>query len=145
MHGLVDRALAELAASRAREGEKLDGVLGRDAPTSRRRSRAWRRAFPAIHAAYIEKLGARLREAGLDANEDRMKQELALFATKVDVAEEVARLSTHVAEVRRVLRPAAARASASISSRRSCTARRTRWAANRSMRSCRRPRSSSRC
>ena len=32
-----------------------------------------------------------------------MKQELALFATKVDVAEELSRLSTHVAEVRRVL------------------------------------------
>jgi len=59
--------------------------------------------IPAIHAAYIDKLGARLKEAGLDANEDRMKQELALFATKVDVAEEVARLITHVAEVRRVL------------------------------------------
>ena len=103
VHDLVDRALAELAASRAREGEKLAGVLrarctdieaqvGRVAPR-----------IPAIHSAYIEKLGARLKEAGLDANEDRMKQELALFATKVDVAEEVARLITHVAEVRRVL------------------------------------------
>jgi len=35
--------------------------------------------------------------------EERLKQELALFATKIDVAEEVARLVTHVAEVRRVL------------------------------------------
>ena len=59
--------------------------------------------IPAIHAAYVEKLGARLREAGLDANEERLKQELALFASKVDVAEELARLTTHVAEVRRVL------------------------------------------
>jgi uncharacterized protein (TIGR00255 family) len=103
VNDLVDRALAELAASRAREGDKLAGVLrarctdieaqvGRVAPR-----------IPAIHAAYTEKLGARLREAGLDANEDRIKQELALFATKVDVAEEVARLITHVAEVRRVL------------------------------------------
>ena len=58
---------------------------------------------PAIHAAYNEKLAARLREAGLDPNEDRLKQELALFATKVDVAEELARLTAHVAEVRRVL------------------------------------------
>ncbi len=59
--------------------------------------------IPAIHTAYVEKLGARLREAGLDANEDRLKQELALFATKVDVAEELQRLASHVAEVRRVL------------------------------------------
>jgi uncharacterized protein (TIGR00255 family) len=32
-----------------------------------------------------------------------MKQELALFATKIDIAEEIERLSTHVAEVKRVL------------------------------------------
>src|SRR5207342_3861648 len=58
---------------------------------------------PAIHEAYVEKLTARLREAGLDPDTERLKQELALFATKVDVAEEVSRLVTHVAEVRRVL------------------------------------------
>jgi uncharacterized protein (TIGR00255 family) len=51
----------------------------------------------------LSKLGARLADAGLDSNDDRLKQELALFATKIDVAEEVARLVTHVAEVRRVL------------------------------------------
>ena len=59
--------------------------------------------IPALHAAYVEKLGARLREAGADPSDERLKQELALFATKIDVAEEVARLSTHVAEMRRVL------------------------------------------
>jgi uncharacterized protein (TIGR00255 family) len=46
----------------------------------------------------------KLREAGAEAGDERLKQELALFATKVDVAEEVARLTTHVAEVRRVLK-----------------------------------------
>jgi uncharacterized protein (TIGR00255 family) len=51
----------------------------------------------------VEKLGARLREAGLDPDAERLRQELALYATKVDVAEEVSRLSAHVAEVRRVL------------------------------------------
>ena len=59
--------------------------------------------LPALHAAYLEKLGARLGDAGVDASDDRLKQELALFATKIDVAEEVARLATHVTETRRVL------------------------------------------
>ena len=91
------------AASRAREGAKLAAVLearcaGIEAQVARVAPR-----IPAIHAAFNEKLAARLREAGLDPNEDRLKQELALFATKVDVAEELARLTTHVAEVRRVL------------------------------------------
>ena len=103
MHGLVDRALAELAAARAREGAKLaDVLLARCADIEAQVTRVAPR-IPAIHAAYVEKLGARLREAGLDANEERLKQELALFASKVDVAEELARLTTHVAEVRRVL------------------------------------------
>ena len=103
VHALVEQALSDLAAARAREGDKLKAVLVArcrdiDAQVARVAPR-----IPAIHAAYVEKLGARLREAGLDANEDRLKQELAMFATKSDVAEEVARLSTHVAEVRRVL------------------------------------------
>jgi len=101
---LVDGALAELAAARAREGAKTAQVLeascaGIEVQVARVAPRV-----PAIHAAYNEKLGARLREAGLDPNEDRLKQELALFATKVDVAEELARLTAHVSEVRRVLK-----------------------------------------
>ena len=43
------------------------------------------------------------RKPGLDPDAERLKQELALFATKIDVAEEVSRLIAHVAEVRRVL------------------------------------------
>ncbi len=100
---LVDEALAELAAARAREGAKLAAILSArcddiDAQVARVAPR-----IPAVHAAYTEKLNARLREAGLDPNEDRLKQELALFATKVDVEEELSRLATHVAEFRRVL------------------------------------------
>ena len=103
VNALVDTALAELAAARAREGAKLRAVLdaccdGIEAQVARVAPRV-----PGIHAAYVERLGARLREAGLDPNEERLKQELAVFATKVDVAEEVARLTTHVSEVRRVL------------------------------------------
>ena len=100
---LVDRALADLAASRRREGAKVEAVLeascaGIEAQVARVSPR-----IPVIHAAFNEKLAQRLKEAGLDPNEDRLKQEFALFATKIDVAEELSRLSTHVTEVRRVL------------------------------------------
>jgi uncharacterized protein (TIGR00255 family) len=100
---IVDQALAELAAARAREGAKTSAVLeaccvGIEAQVARVTPR-----IPVIHAAFNEKLAARLRDAGLDPNEDRLKQELALFATKTDVAEELTRLTTHVAEIRRVL------------------------------------------
>ncbi|HVE49385.1 MAG TPA: YicC/YloC family endoribonuclease [Casimicrobiaceae bacterium] len=103
VHALIDAALSELAASRAREGDKLARLLlARCGDIESQIARVAPR-IPALHAAFVEKLGARLREAGFDLNDERMKQELHLFATKIDVAEEVARLSTHVAEVRRVL------------------------------------------
>ena len=100
---LVQQALSELTEARAREGAKLRDVLeARCIDIETQLSRVAPR-IPALHAAFLAKLGARLAEAGLDANEERLKQELALFATRIDVAEEVARLGTHVAEVRRVL------------------------------------------
>lgn len=102
-HELVAQALSELCASREREGAKLvatlvDRCAAIDAEIARVAPRV-----PAIHIAYSEKLGARLRDAGLDPDGERLKQELALFATKVDVAEELSRLATHITEVRRVL------------------------------------------
>ncbi|MFO1311746.1 MAG: YicC/YloC family endoribonuclease [Burkholderiales bacterium] len=101
--GLVGEALRELAGARQREGAKTAAVLlaccaGIEAQVARVTPR-----IPAVHAAYSERLAARLREAGLDPNEERLRQELALFATKVDIAEEIARLTTHVSEVRRVI------------------------------------------
>ena len=100
---LVEEALADFSASRAREGAKLIATLVERCDAIETQIARVAPRIPAIHAAFNEKLGARLREAGLDADQDRLKQELALFATKVDVAEELSRLATHVTEVRRVL------------------------------------------
>jgi uncharacterized protein (TIGR00255 family) len=100
---LVREALADLAASRAREGEKLAAILEDRCRAIETQIERVKPRVPAIHDAYVEKLGARLKEAGLDPDAERIKQELALFATKIDVAEEVSRLSVHIAEVRRVL------------------------------------------
>jgi uncharacterized protein (TIGR00255 family) len=102
-HELLGHALSELAAARSREGAKTRAML--DACCDAIEEQVVRVAprIPVVHAAYLDKLGARLRDAGLDPDQERLKQELALFATKIDVAEEVSRLRTHVAEVRRVL------------------------------------------
>ena len=100
---LVVQALSELTSARAREGTKLRTVLeARCTDIETQLTRVAPR-IPALHAAYMEKLGGRLRDAGLEPNDERLKQELALFATRIDIAEEVARLTTHVAEIRRVL------------------------------------------
>jgi uncharacterized protein (TIGR00255 family) len=59
--------------------------------------------IPQLIAAHQEKLASRLREAMANNDDDRIRQELALFAQKIDVDEELSRLQTHIAEVRRVL------------------------------------------
>ena len=101
---LVEQALAELSAARAREGAKIAALLETCCADIEAQVARVAPRIPAIHAAFNERLATRLRDAALDPNEDRLKQELALFATKIDVAEELARLTTHVAEIRRVLR-----------------------------------------
>jgi uncharacterized protein (TIGR00255 family) len=103
VNALVGEALEELSAARRREGAKTQATLEACCAAIEVQIERVTPRIPAIHAAYTEKLSIRLREAGLDPDADRLKQELALFATKVDVAEELARLATHVAEVRRVL------------------------------------------
>ena len=100
---LVQQALSELTSARAREGGRLRAVLEERCTEIEVQVARVAPRMPALHAAFLDKLGARLKDAGLDPNEDRLKQELALFATKIDVAEEIARLATHVAETRRVL------------------------------------------
>jgi len=100
---LVQHALSELTSARAREGAKLRAVLEERCTDIEGQLTRVTPRIPALHAAYMEKLGSRLRDAGLEPNDDRLKQELALFATRIDVAEEVARLTTHVSEIRRIL------------------------------------------
>jgi uncharacterized protein YicC (UPF0701 family) len=60
--------------------------------------------LPAALAAYRERLAARLREAVATLDEDRIRQEVGVFAAKIDVAEEIARLVTHMDELDRVLK-----------------------------------------
>jgi uncharacterized protein (TIGR00255 family) len=102
-HRLLAQAIAELSASREREGAKLATMLLERCDAIEREVARVAPRIPVLQAAFAERLGARLREAGLDPEGERLKQELALFATKVDVAEELSRLGAHLSEVRRVL------------------------------------------
>jgi uncharacterized protein (TIGR00255 family) len=101
--GLAQQALGEFAAARAREGDKLkDFLLQRVNQIEQLRCDVAPR-IPAAIKAYEEKIGARLREALGGNDDERMRQELALFASKIDVDEELSRLQTHLSEMRRVL------------------------------------------
>lgn len=100
---LAARALDELAATRAREGAKLKEIVLERAGQMEALVTRLKPRLPAIVAALQEKLRQRLEEAGANADDERVRQEIVLFAQKIDVEEEFARLTTHLAEVRRVL------------------------------------------
>ncbi len=96
-------ALDELVASRLREGAKLrQHILDRLAAAVAQVA-ALKPLLPQLAAAQQEKLAARLRESLGEAGHERLAQELALIAQKLDIDEELSRLETHFAEVRRVL------------------------------------------
>ena len=49
--------------------------------------------IPEAQAVFTEKLRQRLQEALGNASDDRILQEVAVFATRIDVAEELSRLT----------------------------------------------------
>jgi uncharacterized protein (TIGR00255 family) len=100
---LLDTVLAEFLASRAREGARLAEVLRERAARMRARVAQVEPLVPAAIADYTERLATKLREAVAALDEERIRQEIGVFAAKIDVAEELARLVTHLNEVERVL------------------------------------------
>ena len=100
---LLQTALDEFTAARAREGEKLRvHLLERLAKMRQLATKALPR-IPALLTAFQEKITARLSDAMINCDDDRIRQELALFASKIDVDEELSRLQTHLDEVERIL------------------------------------------
>ena len=97
------KAIVELTAARAREGAKLAGVIRERVATMRKSVAAVAPHVPEAIAAYKEKMAQRLREALGTADDDRVRQEIAVFGIKIDVDEELQRLATHLDEVERVL------------------------------------------
>src|SRR5262245_6875230 len=96
-------ALVELSAARAREGNKLGNMIRERVARIRARLAELGPLIPQAIAAYEEKLAAKLRETVATAEEERIRQEIALFGVRIDVAEELSRLATHLDEVERVL------------------------------------------
>ncbi|WP_148717272.1 YicC/YloC family endoribonuclease [Chitinolyticbacter meiyuanensis] len=103
LQALLDEALAELAASRNREGEKLkahllERIAGMEAIVADVKPRV-----PQLVIEYEAKLKARFLEALGSGDDDRVRQEIVVFAQKIDVDEELSRLGAHFSEIRRIL------------------------------------------
>jgi len=101
---LCRKALDELVAARAREGEKLAAAVRERVAAMRERIEHVVPMLPKARQAYETRLTERLREAIGSADDERIRAEVALFAAKSDVDEELTRLRAHLAEVERALK-----------------------------------------
>jgi len=100
---LLDKALDDLIDSRRREGERLAELIVQRCESMRGEVEKVKRLMPRILQAVRDRLRARLAEVTTELDEGRLEQEMALLAQRLDVDEEMDRLSTHLDEVERVL------------------------------------------
>jgi len=100
---LLQITLHEFTAARAREGEKLKILLLERLTKMRQLTAMASPLIPALVKAFQEKITVRLNDAMINSENDRIRQELVLFASKIDIDEELSRLGTHLDEVERVL------------------------------------------
>jgi uncharacterized protein (TIGR00255 family) len=101
--GAFERALDDFLAAREREGARLrDFLLERLAAveTILGQVRGW---LPEIRAALRTRLEARLADFKPPLDAGRLEQELVLNLSRLDIDEEMDRLSAHIAEARRIL------------------------------------------
>ena len=100
---LLQQVLRDFADARSREGAKLKEFLLQRVAQIEALCNDVSPRIPAAVAAYEEKLSARLRAVLQGDDNERLHQEIALFASKIDVDEELSRLRTHLTELKRVL------------------------------------------
>jgi uncharacterized protein (TIGR00255 family) len=110
---LIETAIDELLASRAREGARLAGLIRQRAQAMSGIVAQVQTRAPALVAQFGERLSERLRDAAasglagsavpLDEALARIRQEVSLHGMRVDVAEELNRLEIHIAEMIRVI------------------------------------------
>jgi uncharacterized protein (TIGR00255 family) len=101
--GLFGETLEDLVAARTREGGRLRELLeqrcsGLEVLVAQVRAR-----LPEVHSRVRARLGERLAELQINVDRDRLEQELALLLQRLDVDEELDRLSGHIVEIRRVI------------------------------------------
>ncbi len=101
---LLDSVLEEMVAMRRREGEQTAGFIAARLEEVQPLIDGVRARLPELVSAARERLHTRLGELKGEVDEQRLEQEIVLFAQKVDVAEELDRLQTHIAEVQRALK-----------------------------------------
>jgi uncharacterized protein (TIGR00255 family) len=101
----LDGALSALEHMRRREGDALGADLSARLDALEKGATKIRALAPQVVDGYRDRLAARVAELsrGLAADPQRLAQEVAFFADRTDVAEELTRLASHLFQLRALL------------------------------------------
>ena len=96
---LLREALAELNDTRLREGQRIRDLLMTRCAAMRAQVQIVKNRLPEISQRLRDRIVERIGQLGVAPDPDRLEQELVLYAHKMDVDEELDRLSGHLDEV----------------------------------------------
>ncbi|HZV98053.1 MAG TPA: YicC/YloC family endoribonuclease [Methylophilaceae bacterium] len=99
----LTKALQDMSDSRAREGAKLKVLILERLAEMETLVDQIKPILPQQVKAYQERLLAKVHESLKNVDQERINQEVTLFSQRVDVDEELTRLTAHMQEVRRIL------------------------------------------
>ena len=104
----LNTVLDDLIAAKAREGEKLKAIILDRLQEIEHLVVKVKPMMPNLIKQHQDKLTAKLNEATNSNDDERVRQEIVLFAQRIDVDEELVRISSHIREVKRILNATAA-------------------------------------
>ncbi len=100
---LVRQTLVELNDMRSREGNRIHELLEQRCTAIANQVALVKTRLPEIASRQRERMLARLSTLTAQVDHDRLEQELVIFAHKMDVDEEMDRLTSHLVEIRSVI------------------------------------------
>jgi len=99
----LNAAVDDLILARAREGAKLKAMILQRLAEIEKLVAKVKPMLPVLTKTYQDKLLAKLNEAHQTNDDERIRQEIVLYAQRIDVDEELSRLDAHISEVKRIL------------------------------------------
>lgn len=100
---VLNQVLQNLVEARGREGANLKAIILDRLQQIEQHVVTVKPMMPELIAQFRAKLSVKLHDAINSHDDERIRQEMVLYAQRIDVDEELSRLSSHISEVKRIL------------------------------------------
>jgi len=99
----LNKGIGMICVDREREGKKIRAVILSNVKAIKKIVTQAKKVMPRLINKNMRTITSRLKENLIDANDERIKQELLFFIQKSDINEEIDRLESHIIELTRLL------------------------------------------